>query len=328
MNKSEVAEKYLKSFPDISKSALARLMFAENNVLFKDVESARYAIRYATGSAGDINRNKIPESDIKQGVAHPTNPYNLPESDEVKWLPHILQSEKYLLLSDIHLPYHSVKQLSTAIDYGIKNGYKNVILNGDTLDCYQGSNFVRDPKKRDLAGELQCWLDFVGILRNHFDGEIIYKMGNHEERYDRLIMSRAPELLGIRSFNFQEIMQLSEYDVTYVGDKRPMHFGDLTILHGHEFGESMFSPVNVARGLFNRAKASSLCGHSHQTSQHQEANVRGEQVITYSVGCLSELHPAYRPINKYNWGFAGITREGNEFEVENMRINENGRAYK
>lgn len=98
MTKAEIAREYVQSFPDISKSALARLMFAENNVLFKDVEDARYSLRYVTGANGENNRSKIPESDIKQGVSHPTNPYGLPISDESKWEPHILQSEKYLVL--------------------------------------------------------------------------------------------------------------------------------------------------------------------------------------------------------------------------------------
>jgi predicted phosphodiesterase len=328
MTKTELAKEYVKAFPNVSKKALSRLLFIENKALFKDEEHARLTIRCATGANGQESRKSINYEDIIIGTQHPTNPYGLPESDESKWEPYVLTSDNYLVLSDIHLPYHSVKALSSAVEYGLKNGYKNVILNGDTLDCYQGSTFVKDPKKRDLAGELRCWLDFIDVLRNHFDGDIVFKMGNHEERYDRLIMARAPELLGIRSFNFQEIMQLSDYDVSFVTDKRPMHFGGLNIIHGHEYTSGAFSPVNIARGLFLRAKSNALQGHNHQTSSHQEANIRGEQTITYSVGCLSELHPAYAPLNRWNWGFAGIKREGNDFEVDNMRINENGRAYK
>jgi hypothetical protein len=44
-------------------------------------------------------------------------------------------------------------------------------------------------------------------------------------------------------------------------------------------------------------------------------------VTTWSLGCLCELHPAYLPINKWNWGFGIVDIEkGGDFEVRNHTI--------
>jgi hypothetical protein len=66
-------------------------------------------------------------------------------------------------------------------------------------------------------------------------------------------------------------------------------------------------------------------GHNHQTSEHTESNMNGEITTTWSLGCLCELHPAYLPINKWNWGMALIDIDGQNFEVRNKRIH-NGKV--
>ena len=99
--------------------------------------------------------------------------------------------------------------------------------------------------------------------------------------------------------------------------------GKLTVLHGHESAESVFSPVNAARGMFIRAKTSVIFGHNHQISHHSESNLHGEQVGVWSMGCLCELTPEYRPYGytKWNHGFAFVVVEkDNSFQVSNFKI--------
>ena len=117
-------------------------------------------------------------------------------------------------------------------------------------------------------------------------------------RHDHYIMRNAPDLLGMDEFSFESLMHLDKLDITFIPDKQIIHAGRLTILHGHELGMSVFSPVNIARGLFLRAKDSALCGHHHQASEHSEPNINGKLTTCWSVACLCELHPAYIPINK------------------------------
>jgi hypothetical protein len=152
--------------------------------------------------------------------------------------------------------------------------------------------------------------------------EIYFKCGNHDVRFEHYIMRQAPDLLGLGEYNLQSLLQLEQHRITFIPDKQIIHAGQLTILHGHELGKSVFSPVNVARSLYMKAKDNAICGHHHQTSEHTEPSINGKVVTCWSVACLSELSPDYHPVgNKYTHGFAHIKVDANgDFEVNNLRI--------
>jgi len=116
-----------------------------------------------------------------------------------------------------------------------------------------------------------------------------------------------------------------DFPIEFVGDKRIIKAGNLNITHGHEFPSGIASPVNVARGLYLRAKSNAMCGHSHKTSEHSETNMNDEMITTWSVGALCDLHPLYMPINSWNHGVCLIEldEEGKVY-VHNKRI-KNGR---
>jgi hypothetical protein len=133
-------------------------------------------------------------------------------------------------------------------------------------------------------------------------------------------MMKAAELEGVEEFSLENIIKARAEGIEVIGDKRIIKLGDLNVVHGHEFGGSIFSPVNIARGLFLRGKVSALQGHNHQTSEHTETNMNRDITTTWSTGCLCELHPAYLPINKWNHGFTIVDIDGNDFHVRNKRI--------
>jgi hypothetical protein len=116
-------------------------------------------------------------------------------------------------------------------------------------------------------------------------------------------------------------LRFNEIGIQEIKSKQVVKAGKLSLLHGHEFGHSVFSPVNPARGLYMRAKESSIIGHHHQTSEHSEKSLNGKVVTTWSVGALCGMKPDYMPYNKWNLGFAEIEFDKNrDFEVYNKRI--------
>jgi len=103
--------------------------------------------------------------------------------------------------------------------------------------------------------------------------------------------------------------------------------GHLNILHGHEFGRAISSPVNAARGLFLRANATALIGHFHHTSEHITKDMNGKMIGCFSTGCLCDLRPQYARYNKWNHGFAIVRQEEeNYFHVNNVKIH-NGKVF-
>jgi predicted phosphodiesterase len=328
MNKSEIAAQYRKRFPEAPIRSLANKMYEENKEAFVNWESARNSLRYIEGKKGNANRasaaKNFPES--LRTEPRPINPFeDLPKSDKKERKPYVVSGKRILFLSDIHIPYHDEEALALALQYGKEKDADCIYLNGDILDFYHGSTFEKDPKKRRIKEELDAARDFLAILRREFPkAEIVYKVGNHEERYWRYMRVKAPELCDIQAFSFAELMQFEKFNVQLVDGRTKSNIASLSAFHGHEFGGSVFSPVNVARGLYLRTKASSICGHSHQTSEHTERDVNGKIVTCWSVGCLSELSPEYAPYNKWNLGFAFIEVNGDQFKVNNFRIS-NGR---
>jgi len=323
--KKDIVVKYLKQYPKASTTAISRMIFKDYPLDFNSSESVRTNVRRYRGENG-INNSPITiisertEQTKKQFMSKKVD---LPESDYEKCEPFIIPKgqNNILILSDIHLPYQDNKALDLAIQYGIENKVNAVYLNGDTLDMYQGSRFVKDRRLRDLAGELQMGRDFLKILQDTFKCPIYFKIGNHEKRWEDYLMIKAPELLGIDDFKLEQLLRFREFGVTLIKDKQMAMAGKLPLLHGHEWYGGFAPPVNPARGLFLKAKESALVGHHHRTSEHTEKTLSGEVVTTWSTGCLCGLEPEYAPYNNYNHGFAHVKigKDGN-YELKNLRI--------
>ena len=316
-------------FPNLPSTTLAKKLLSDFPELFMSIDNARSVIRYYRGQIGSKNRKQTHMSEKPQAASFANamgipNPFFLPDTDETEWLPYDIPASvtRLLILSDVHIPYHNIEAVTLALQYGKERNINGIMLNGDILDFYGLSSFEKDPRKRRFSAELEMGREFLRILRKEFDGvPIYYKLGNHEERYERYLRIKAPELLDVSEFRMDVLLKFGEIGVELIDDMRIVHFGRLNIMHGHEFGRSVFSPVNPARGLFMRAKENCIIGHHHQTSSHAEPSLNGDVVNTWSQGCLSELHPGYMPINKWNLGFSYVEKESDgQFTVHNHTI--------
>jgi len=251
-------------------------------------------------------------------------PTALPRSMAEEYPPFdIAGPAKILLLSDIHIPFHDQGALSAALVWGRKWGPTCVLLNGDTLDFHQVSRYDHDGSKVTYEEEIAAGCQFLRHLRALFPkARMVFKEGNHEERLEKYILARAPALFGLEAVTVAGLLGLAGFGVEHVRDQRVIRCGKLRVIHGHEYGGGLYAPVNPARWLMQRARKPSIMGHLHQTSEQIEQDIDGRQLATWSVGCLSGLHPRYRRLSaKWNHGFAALTihRDGS-FSVENRRI--------
>ena len=303
------------------KRKMARMIYKEHGLNFTDEENVRIIIQRVTGKGGKNDEVRV-DADLKDDLPANYNPYGLPVSDETIWEPYILEGKSIFMLSDVHVPYHNIPALTAAITWAKKRNPDTILLNGDTIDFYMISRFSKDHRKRSFGGELQAFAELINALRSEFPkAKIVFKDGNHEERYNAFLYAKAGELIGVEEFSLENLLRKRAGDIEYITNKRIIKAGDLNIIHGHEFSGGVFSPVNIARGLFLKAKVSAIQGHNHQTSEHTETDMNGRITTTWSVGCLSDLHPEYMPMNKWNHGFAFIEVEDNgDFQVHNKRI--------
>jgi len=321
--KSDIVIDYINRFPNASTMALSRMILGENSLYFDNFDQARAMVR---GYRGEHKKNSTQKTVVQVRTEEEKKNFirkKLPQSDYEKCEPFIIPKgqNNILILSDIHFPYQDNEALNLAINYGIENKVNAVYLNGDTLDFYMASRFLKNPKLRDLAGELEMGREFLKLLQETFNCPIYFKIGNHEVRWEHFLMIKAPELLGIDDFKLEQLLRFREFGVTLIKDKQMALAGKLPILHGHEWYGGFAPPVNPARGLFLKAKESCIVGHHHRTSEHTEKTLSGDVTTTWSTGCLCGLEPEYAPYNNYNHGFAHvkIDKEGN-YELKNIRI--------
>jgi predicted phosphodiesterase len=251
--------------------------------------------------------------------------FNLPESFEEQFEHYTLPAKlkNVGVMNDLHIPFHNLAAMEEAIEYFIIKKVDALFLNGDVLDCYQLSKFQPDPRKRKFSDEILAFQQFIKVLQKNVTKNIFFKLGNHEERYERIMITRAPEFLGISEFDFENVLGCKELGVTVIKDQRIVYVGNLPVIHGHEIGMK-YANVNPARTLFLKTYKSSLCGHLHRTSQHNEQSLDGKIISCWSVGHLGDPHPLYRRINNWNHGIARIEKDSaGEFEVINIRLMKN-----
>jgi predicted phosphodiesterase len=324
MTKADIARKFRKEYGmEMPIRKLARIMYDKEKLIFKDCEEARYNLRRIEGKTGSNGKDFSKKTEFFMEEKRAVNPYSLPASDETSYLPFTISGHKKVaIFSDIHVPYHSIECLTAAIDYVKKEKVDGLLLNGDTIDCFRLSRFVKDPRKRNFKLELDTFKALIEVFQKELKCKIYFKLGNHEERYENFLFEKAKELVGIEEFEFENIIKARANGIEVISDKRVIKMNELNGIHGHEYVGGITAPVNPARGLYLRGKVSCFQGHNHQTSEHTEPTMDGKMITTWSIGCMSELHPAYMPLNKWNHGFAivDLDENGIDYEFRNKRV--------
>ena len=309
----------VKAFPDHPARSLARKLVEETNGALT-LEAARTRIRTVFG-VHSPERRKSAKS--PRPPRQPGQTVAMPKSWAEPWTPHVLEVVGRVgILSDVHVPYHDEIALRAAVDRLAGERIDALVLNGDCADFYGISRWEKDPSNRDFKGELQAVRDFVAWIRNNFpEIPIVYKSGNHEERWKHWLWQHAPEISDEPMMSLVAWLKLGDHGVELVEDQRPIMVGKLPVLHGHELPKGMAAPVNVARGAFLRTSTSVLVGHSHRSSGHAESDMWHAETFCWSTGCLCDLRPAYAVLNKWNHGGAIVTVHADgQYDVENFRI--------
>jgi predicted phosphodiesterase len=321
---SNLIKSYLTKFPKLPSLTLAKKIYAENNKQFTSVDAVRSCLRYYRGQKGEKTKSQLATREfLDQNIE-----FVMPESYAETFEPYEISQSKTLIISDLHIPYQDNDSIQKAINYGKEKKVNCILINGDLLDMCSISRFGRDWRQRQIHEEFEATRVFLNSLREHFPkAKIVYKYGNHDERYEKFLFLKAPEIFDCTDFQLEVLLKLGELKIEVVKEKRPIRIGKLTVLHGHElFGGS--GGVNPARGTFLKTLENVVVGHYHKTSSNTEASMYGDVFSVHSVGCLCGKTPYYMPINKWNTGFAYCEldiKTGN-YTFYNLKII-NGKIY-
>jgi predicted phosphodiesterase len=325
MTNAEIAREYRDKYgAEMPTLKLARIMYQQCPLVFIDVESARRALRYIEGKVGDADRKAVSKTPYFMEAKRPVNPYKLPSSYASVRKPYILPKSitSILVMSDIHIPYHDIKALTAAIDYGKENQVDCVFINGDLIDFHRISRHETDMRKRSTKEEFEATDEFLKKLREEFpEIPIFWLKGNHCIRWEKYLQLKASEIWDDAYFMLEERLRLNQKNITMISDKRLVLAGKLLITHGHLLVKS--GGIKPAKKAYEKAGQSVIMGHLHTRDYYRKNNaIRTGMAEAWVTGCLCEQSPDYNPINDGQHGFAHvkIVNKDGDFLVYNYEV--------
>jgi len=302
-DKKEIARQILKKYPD----------------LFNNLEHARTTVRTVTGSHGDISREvKDPEKikfffngfekwsqeNLNTEVRPFDEPFVIPSS--IKTLNCIAD------IHSVHLDHRVMtKFLKTTKDK------EAILINGDLIDSESLSRHLKGHNVIEYHNELESCHHILKGLKEEFN-HVYFKEGNHDFWLERYLLNNAREVFRLIGVNLKELLKCGELGVHHIHNLKYVQYGDLDIVHGHEFPGygAKFPSVSLAgkwQNFKKKADVKVIQAHSHQECQTiTRKSVDGKFGQAWAMAAMCKKAASYAP-------FAGKENGWAEF-----KINEDG----
>lgn len=233
----------------------------------------------------------------------------------------ILDEKKLVIVSDIHFPHHDPQTLEAVSDR--LDDQTALYINGDALDCYEASRFDKKPTVPKMKEEFEMFAKWVQSIKAK---RIYYKIGNHEERWEKSANKTIFAMFKAGSIEWILEHEFGLKNLTFIESKQFTEWGKVFILHGHEAQGGANSPIGVARSIGMKTYMDSIVGHSHVTNSFPFKRIDESFFRVYAAGCACSLRSEYARVNRWNNGFieAEMYDDG-DYNIFNWLINEKGR---
>lgn len=240
-----------------------------------------------------------------------------------------------LVWGDVHFPFQDDRALEVMRRVAADLKPRKLVCIGDVFDFFEaGLSDHRPP--RDVEGDIQDTLNqgvqHLADIRNITGAEECYFLGgNHEDRWDRLLIKarrdiRFRQLLQLpkikRALDFEEVAGFAEMGYEY----RPYVEGNavvendrLVYTHGDRTNK------HVANGMLTKYGKNIIFGHMHRIQNFTKRDLKGQEA-GWCIGCLCTLDPHYDPFADWHHGFAIVNWKRIDddwlFDVEQVRVHD------
>ena len=221
------------------------------------------------------------------------------------------KENKVLIIPDSHIPYEDKKAFNLMLKAGKEFDPDTIVILGDFIDNYSISKYSKDLKRDRFlkweVSEANKALNKIDILFPKANK--IFMAGNHEERLDKYIKDKAPELFGLVSTS--ELLKLPQRKYKYYEYGKHHRIGKLYFTHGDIIRE------NVTQAMLDKYEKSIVFGHTHRMEQTVKVNVLGEGHLGITSGWLGSVKKAdyIKTFSNWQMGFstAIVLPNGNFF---------------
>lgn len=192
------------------------------------------------------------------------------------------KEQKLLIIPDTHVPFHHKQNFKTMIAAAKKFKPDIIVILGDFADAYAVSSHTKSPSKtvrfNEEVYQVNCALDLVdsiGARRKE------YIMGNHENRLERYVADRAPEMDGLVSWNEMLHLRDRKWNVTEYGQE--VEIGEVYFTHdcGHAGKYAHYQS-------YDAVQHNVVIGHTHRMGYTVIGNSRGKPHVSAMFGWLGD----------------------------------------
>jgi len=228
--------------------------------------------------------------------------------------------EKSIVISDLHIPFEDRRAVDLVLRFMKEFQPDNIFLNGDIMDCYSLSTFI---KHQDISfdDELKQIRKFFTKLRSISPkAKIIWIQGNHEYRFSKHLLERSRNLFSVEDVSLEKLTKTEEFGIEFIKSSNSDAFykyGDLLI--GHFNRVSKHSGA-TARSLVTDKGVSLIQGHVHRVGTYIKRHANGEFLCGYEGGCLCKLEQEYANTPDWAHGTCVTYKKGNKVDVVQIPI--------
>jgi predicted phosphodiesterase len=192
--------------------------------------------------------------------------------------------EKILFFPDLHAPYHDKKALELVLKAGRLFKPDHSIILGDWLDNYSVSSHSKNPNRAlKLVEEVDCAKELLDEVISLGAKNNVFVSGNHEDRLERYLADRAPELFNMISTD--KILELKQKGFKYIPYKSHYKIGKLNVTH--DTGTAGRYAHYKSMDSFQH---NVIIGHTHRLGYAVEGNAEGERHVTAMFGWLGDIN--------------------------------------
>lgn len=213
--------------------------------------------------------------------------------------------KKWLIISDLQIPFEDVKALSAVEKYMAAHRWDGLLYIGDFLDFDMISSFnVGKPRltqNRYIEGDYAHANKILDrhqaiVRKRNPKAKFVLLEGNHEERITRFIDS-IPALQG--TLEVENGLRLEERGIEWIqcwSKGEVYKIGHATFTHG------LYTNKYHAAKMLDAEAASIFYGHTHDMMCiPRTRRDKNDLQVGQSLGCLCEIEQSYMKGKPSNW---------------------------